>query len=134
MNPYTLSPLTIKIIFVFIRPRVKRDRPPLYMMEFAIIGKTKQPKEEIKATIVGLGGKLGTTISRKLIAVISNKSEVDKMNQRMEDAKRYGLQVITEDFFKMVTADDALKLIKTQSICDWGTDVSFSFVHKSVVI
>lgn len=106
---------------------MKRDKPPLYLMEFSIVGKTEQPKEEIKSTIERLGGKLGTKIHKKLTAVISNKKEVEKMNQRMEDAKQYGIQVVTEDFFKMITGSDALKLIKTQSICDWGTDVRFLF-------
>lgn len=94
-------------------------------MEFAIIGKTTKTKDEIKYEIEKLGGKLGTKIHAKLAGIISNAVEVERMNQRMQDAKGFGIQVLPESFLETVTGGDALKLIKTLTLCDWGTDVSF---------
>lgn len=93
-------------------------------MEFAIIGQTELPKDDIKIAIEKLGGKLASKIHWKLAGIISNAAEVKKMNVQMAAAKVFGVQVLPEIFLDMVTGDDALELINTFNIADWGTDVS----------
>lgn len=92
-------------------------------MEFAIIGKLSQPSAKIKKELEKLGGKLGTKIHDKLIAVIANPEEVERMNVRMTEAKTFGLQVVTENFLEGVKNGNAIEYITKNSICDWGTDV-----------
>lgn len=109
--------------FVF-RPRVKREKPPLYNLEFVIIGKTEKSKDDIKKTIQKMGGKLGTKIHEKLAAIISNPEEVERLGSRMREAKDFGIQVVTEEFLEEVKSGQAISYITSKSICDWGTDVS----------
>lgn len=109
--------------FVF-RPRVKREKPPLYGLEFVIIGETEKPKDDIKKTIQKMGGKLGTKVHEKLAAVISSQSGVERMGSRMQQAKDFGIQVVTDQFLEAVKNGGAISYITSKSICDWGTDVS----------
>lgn len=106
----------------FHRPRVHREKPPLYNMEFVIIGKTDKSKDEIKKMIQKMGGKLGTKIHDKVAAIISNESEVERMGQRMEDAKDLGIHVVPEHFLDDVKDGNAVSYIISSVICDWGTD------------
>lgn len=92
-------------------------------MEFGLIGKFDRSRDEIKSTIEKLGGKLVSSVHEKMAAVISNESEVEKMNEKMQKAKSYGIQVVSLKFLDDVKTGNAIKYIKTQSLCDWGTDV-----------
>lgn len=112
------------------RPKVQRDKPPLYKMEFSLIGKLDRSKDEIKKHIEKLGGKLVTSVHDKMAAVISNEDEVEKMNEKMQKAKSFGIQVVPLKFLDEVKTVNALKYIKSQSICDWGSDVSGRLVMK----
>lgn len=96
-------------------------------MEFVTVGKIDVPKEELKSQIAQMGGKLGTKLHDKVTAVISTAKEVERMSSKMEEAKAKGLQVMTADFLQHVKeADQTIEYIKTNSICDWGTDVSIN--------
>uniref|UniRef100_A0A336MUR8 Poly [ADP-ribose] polymerase n=2 Tax=Culicoides sonorensis TaxID=179676 RepID=A0A336MUR8_CULSO len=104
-------------------PRVKKERPPLYNMEFVILGKTKIPKDDIKEQIRLMGGKVVTKIHERTAAIISNKNEVENMNYRMEEAKDHQIQVVSEAFLDHVKQKGgALEYIQARSICDWGSD------------
>lgn len=105
-------------------PRVIREKPPLYNMEFVIIGKLERSKDDIKLSIQRMGGKLGTKIHENLAAVISTEDEVKKMSARMAEVKNFGIQVVPEDFLEAVKSGGAISYITSKSICDWGTDVS----------
>lgn len=98
-------------------------------MEFSLIGQLDRTKDEIKIQIEKLGGRLTSSVHDKMAAVISNESEVEKMNQKMEKAKSLGIQVVPLKFLDEVKNGNALKLIKTQSLCDWGTDVSVLLIN-----
>ena len=63
------------------KPRVERAKPPLYNMEFVILGKTNKDKEELKKDIQKLGGKVGTKIYEKVFAVISSQGQYATQNQ-----------------------------------------------------
>lgn len=97
-------------------------------MEFALIGKLDRAKEEIKSKIEKHGGKLVSSVHEKTAAVISTEIEVKKMSEKMEKAKTLGIQVVTLKFLDEIKNGDVIKYIKTQSICDWGTDVSLGFI------
>lgn len=105
-------------------PRVIREKPPLYNMEFVIIGKLNQSKDDIKAAIQKMGGKLGTKIHEKVAAIISTEDDVKRMGSKMTEAKDLGIQVVPEDFLEAVKSGGAVSFITSKSICDWGTDVS----------
>ena len=50
------------------RPKIKRERPPLYCMEFVILGETKKDKEGIKKMINKMGGKVVTKLHDRAAA------------------------------------------------------------------
>lgn len=93
-------------------------------MEFVIVGKMEKSKDELKKTIQRMGGKLGTTIHANVAAIISNQKEIKRFGARMEDAKKYGIQVVPEDFLDDVKNGGAVSFIISKSLCDWGTDVN----------
>lgn len=96
-------------------------------MEFVIVGKTEKSKDEIKKVIQKMGGKMGTKIHEKVAAIISTEKEVERLGYRMQEAKDLGIQVIPETFLDDVKGKNAVTLIISQSLCDWGTDVNFMF-------
>lgn len=99
-------------------------------MEIGLIGKLDRSRDEIKIQVEKLGGKLTSSVHSKMAVIISNEKEVEKMSEKMQTAKEHGIQIVPLKFLDEVTADNAIKYMKTQSICDWGTDVS----HKKVFL
>uniref|UniRef100_A0AAG5CYC8 Poly [ADP-ribose] polymerase n=2 Tax=Anopheles atroparvus TaxID=41427 RepID=A0AAG5CYC8_ANOAO len=103
-------------------PKVKREKPPLYDLEFVIIGKTPTPKDQLKLKIQKMGGKVVTKIASHTAAIISTPEEVGKLGSRMLEAKEMQIQVVPEEFIECAQAGNALSFITSQSICDWGSD------------
>lgn len=101
-------------------------------MEFLILGKAPKDKDEIKKRIISLGGKVVTKISNTVMAVISTPSAVEKMGSRMLDVESEKVHVVSEDFLDEVEAnrDNIPDLVIKKSICNWGSDVSYSFSHN----
>lgn len=93
-------------------------------MLFVIVGKTEKSKDDIKTAIQRMGGKLGTSIHEGVTAIISTEDMVQKMGSRMQDAKKFGIQVVPEDFLDDVKNGGAVSYIISKTLCDWGTDVS----------
>ena len=93
-------------------------------MEFVLQGKTSKSKDELKKIIQRMGGKVGTKIHDKVAAIISTEEEVERLGSRMQEAKDLGIQVLPEDFLEDVKKGNAISLISSKSLCDWGTDVS----------
>lgn len=121
--------ISINFLGVDCRPRIERKKPPLYNMEFVIVGKTEKSKDDIKKVIQRMGGKLGTKIHEKVAAIISTESEVKRFGHRMQEAKDFGIQVIPEDFLDDVKEGGAISYITSKSLCDWGTDVSTNWEY-----
>lgn len=115
------------VIYCFLcRPKVKREKPPLYDMELVIVGYTKDEKDELKEKIKKLGGKVATKISRSTMAVIARESDVEKMVSRVEQAQVEDVHVVSKDFVDEAK-DNVGKipdLVIKKSICNWGSDVS----------
>lgn len=105
---------------------MQRKLPALYDMEFVIVGKLTRGREQAKKQIQQLGGKLDTKLSDTILAVISTKNEVEKMNERMEQTKDLKIHVVSEDFIDEAKDNTGkiTDLILKKSICDWGSDVS----------
>lgn len=113
-------------------PRVQREKPPLYNLEF-FIDKTKGEKKDVEKLICKLGGKVAKKLHDKVAAVISTEEEVEKMSRRMETAEDFGIQVVSEDYLTSVTSGGAIDAISTKAICDWGTDVSTFYLFLALV-
>ncbi|XP_053691962.1 poly [ADP-ribose] polymerase [Sabethes cyaneus] len=105
-----------------LEPKVKREKPPLYNLQFVILGKTDTPKDQLKEKIQKLGGKVVTKITNTLAAIISTAAEVEKLGSRMQEAKDMQIQVVPEDFLDDAKSGGALSYITSKSICDWGSD------------
>lgn len=103
-------------------PKVKREKPPLYNLQFVILGKTETPKDQLKDKIQKLGGKVTTKITSTVAAIISTPEEVERMGSRMQEAKEMKIQVVPEDYIEDAKAGGAISYITSKSICDWGSD------------
>uniref|UniRef100_A0A182R0F8 Poly [ADP-ribose] polymerase n=1 Tax=Anopheles farauti TaxID=69004 RepID=A0A182R0F8_9DIPT len=103
-------------------PKVQREKPPLYNLEFVILGKTATPKDQLKLKIQKLGGKVVTKIASHTAAIISTPEEVERMGSRMMDAKDLQIQVVPEEFLDDAQGGGALSFIRSRAICDWGSD------------
>lgn len=126
----TRFPFFFSTVFLFSRPF---KNPPLFNMEFAVIGKLKMSKKEIESVIKKMGGRVVNGIHNKLAAVISNREEVEKMDSKMTEAKAYNIQVISEEFLSEVEnidSFDALRYISSRNLTDWGGNVC---VNKKIL-
>lgn len=96
-------------------------------MEVVIIGTLSKTRDELKPIIEKMGGKLVTKLHPKTAVVLSTQIEVDKMNKRMQEVRMNDIQVCTEDFLDKIKSPEVstLDYIATNSICDWGSDVSY---------
>ncbi|KRT82026.1 hypothetical protein AMK59_5757, partial [Oryctes borbonicus] len=106
------------------KPKVEKEKPPLYEMQFVIVGKPPRGKEEIKKQITELGGKVITKISNTVMAVISTPEEVEKNNARMGEVRAADVHVVSEDFVDAAKncSGGIPELVIEKSIADWGTD------------
>uniref|UniRef100_A0A8C0C9Z0 Poly [ADP-ribose] polymerase n=1 Tax=Balaenoptera musculus TaxID=9771 RepID=A0A8C0C9Z0_BALMU len=97
---------------------------PLSNMKILTLGKLSQNKDEVKATIEKLGGKL-TGTANKASLCISTKKEVDKMNKKMEEVKEANVRVVSEDFLQDISAStkSLQELLSTHLLSPWGTEV-----------
>lgn len=106
--------------------KTTRQREPLYNMHLVLIGSALTAKRnDLKLKIERMGGKLTTKIHSKIAVIISTPDEVEKMNQRMEEAKSHDIQVVTEDFLTSIdkgSPKETVEKIKSMSICTWGGD------------
>ncbi|XP_043248325.1 poly [ADP-ribose] polymerase [Colletes gigas] len=107
-------------------PKVEAKPKPLKHMQFVVIGRTEKDKDTLKRNIMLLGGDVTTKIHENLTAVISTQNEIDKMSKKMEDAKSFNIQVITEDFVDEAKdyTKSAVSLIKKKTISSWGGNLS----------
>ncbi|XP_065370938.1 poly [ADP-ribose] polymerase [Calliphora vicina] len=105
-------------------PKVKRERPPLYNMEFSLLG--IDDDDNIKKRITTLGAKCVSSITDRTTAVLSTPKEVKRMGSRIKKAKALGLHVIPIEYLDAVESNGAgaINFITSMSLCDWGTDPS----------
>ncbi|XP_055294999.1 poly [ADP-ribose] polymerase-like isoform X2 [Sitodiplosis mosellana] len=94
-------------------------KQPLFGMEFMIVSKSKG---EIENKIKHMGGNLVEEIHENLAAIISNPAEVSKMGPIMENAKTYGIHVVSGAFIDAIKNTDPLQLIVMYDLSGWGQD------------
>lgn len=106
---------------------MQREKPPLYLMEIGIIGRSVRPREKLKAAIEKMGGKLVTKIHENLACIISTPKEIERMTARMETAQNFGIQIVAENFVDDIMNGGTIEYIKANCLSEWGADVSFFF-------
>ncbi|CAH0546205.1 unnamed protein product [Brassicogethes aeneus] len=107
-------------------PKVQREKPPLYEMEFVLINFGSNHKAELKDKIVKMGGKVVTKIQKSVMAVIASQETVDKMGSRIQEAESAQVHVVDESLVHEAP-DNVGKipdLVIKKSICNWGSDPS----------
>ncbi|XP_032173644.1 poly [ADP-ribose] polymerase 1 isoform X3 [Mustela erminea] len=97
---------------------------PLSNMKILTLGKLSRNKDEVKAMIEKLGGKL-TGTANKASLCISTKKEVDKMSRKMEEVREAGIRVVSEDFLHDVSssAKSLPDLLSAHLLAPWGAEV-----------
>ncbi|KAM6217449.1 poly [ADP-ribose] polymerase 1 [Rhynchocyon petersi] len=97
---------------------------PLSNMKILTLGKLSRNKEEMKATVEKLGGKLTGTANKASIC-ISTKKEVEKMSKKMEEVKEANIRVVSEDFLQDVSSavKSLQELLSTHTLSSWGAEV-----------
>uniref|UniRef100_UPI00005FB08A Poly [ADP-ribose] polymerase-1 n=1 Tax=Homo sapiens TaxID=9606 RepID=UPI00005FB08A len=97
---------------------------PLSNMKILTLGKLSRNKDEVKAMIEKLGGKL-TGTANKASLCISTKKEVEKMNKKMEEVKEANIRVVSEDFLQDVSAStkSLQELFLAHILSSWGAEV-----------
>ncbi|XP_036406420.1 poly [ADP-ribose] polymerase 1 isoform X2 [Megalops cyprinoides] len=97
---------------------------PLTGMKLLAVGKLVKNKDELKAAVEELGGKITGTVSKASLC-ISTKKEVEKLSKKMEEVKEVGVRVVSEDFLTEVkTPGKALQeLVSLHAISPWGAEV-----------
>uniref|UniRef100_A0ABI7WKW3 Poly [ADP-ribose] polymerase n=2 Tax=Felis catus TaxID=9685 RepID=A0ABI7WKW3_FELCA len=97
---------------------------PLSNMKILTLGKLSRNKDEMKAMIEKLGGKLTGTASKASLC-ISTKKEVEKMSKKMEEVREAGVRVVSEDFLQDASASTSSlqDLLSAHVLAPWGADV-----------
>lgn len=97
---------------------------PLTGMKLLAVGKLSKNKDELKATVEQLGGKITGTASKATLC-ISSRKEVEKLSKKMEEVKEAGVRVVAEDFLTDIrSSGKALQeLVSLHGISPWGAEV-----------
>ncbi|KAJ8274754.1 hypothetical protein COCON_G00093790 [Conger conger] len=97
---------------------------PLTGMKILAVGKLGKNKDELKAAVEELGGKITGTANKASVCV-STKKEVEKLSKKMEEVKAAGVRVVSEEFLTDIkSSGKALQeLIFLHAISPWGAEV-----------
>lgn len=97
---------------------------PLTGMKFLTIGKLTKNKDDLKAAIEELGGKITGTVNKASLC-LSTKKEVEKLSKKMEEVRDAGVRVVAEDFLTDIkSSTKALQeLVSVHAISPWGAEV-----------
>ncbi|KAJ3607121.1 hypothetical protein NHX12_026635 [Muraenolepis orangiensis] len=107
---------------------------PLTGMKLLAVGKLKKNKDEIKALVEALGGKI-TPTANKADLCLSTTKEVEKMSKRMEEVKEAGVRVVAEEFLAEVKAwnKSLQELVSVHAIAAWGAEVKQEMQAEAAV-
>lgn len=76
--------------------KTAEGQPKLAGMVIALTGRLSKPKEEFGKIVAAHGGTLAGTVTKKTTHVVAR--EVDGASDKLEKARKYGAQVVSEDF------------------------------------
>lgn len=105
-------------------PEAAPSGKPLTGMKLLSVGKLSKNKDELKAAVEELGGKV-TTTANKASLCLSTKKEVEKLGKKMEEVRDAGVRVVSEDFLADVKSSDKplQELVSLRAISPWGAEV-----------
>uniref|UniRef100_A0A8D0ALX0 Poly [ADP-ribose] polymerase n=1 Tax=Sander lucioperca TaxID=283035 RepID=A0A8D0ALX0_SANLU len=97
---------------------------PLTGMKLLTVGKLTKNKDDLKAAVEELGGKI-TSTANKASLCLSTKKEVEKMSKKMEEARDAGVRVVSEDFLTDIKSSGKAfqELVSLHAISPWGAEV-----------
>ncbi|KAK1888969.1 Poly [ADP-ribose] polymerase 1 [Dissostichus eleginoides] len=97
---------------------------PLTGMKLMSVGKLSKNKDDLKAFVEVLGGKIASSANKASLC-LSTKKEVEKMSKKMEEVRDAGVRVVSEDFLKDIkSSGKALQeLVSLHAISPWGAEV-----------
>ncbi|KAG8443845.1 hypothetical protein GDO86_009147 [Hymenochirus boettgeri] len=96
---------------------------PLSNVKVLIIGKLSKNKDEIKALVEGMGGKVTGSVHKATVC-ISTQKELEKMNKKMEEVKAANVRVVSEDFLKELESGKSLQeMLSQHGISTWGAEI-----------
>uniref|UniRef100_A0A3B5AWL1 Poly [ADP-ribose] polymerase n=1 Tax=Stegastes partitus TaxID=144197 RepID=A0A3B5AWL1_9TELE len=97
---------------------------PLTGMKLLAVGKLSKNKDDLKAAVEALGGKI-TGTANKASLCLSTKKEVEKMSKKMEEVRDAAVRVVSEDFLTDIkSSGKALQeLVSLHAISPWGAEV-----------
>lgn len=106
---------------------------PLTGMKLLAVGKLTKNKDDLKAAVEELGGKI-TGTANKASLCLSTKKEVEKMSKKMEEVRDAGVRVVSEDFLTYIkSSGKALQeLVSLHAISPWGAEVKVETQAPSV--
>ncbi|XP_061603098.1 poly [ADP-ribose] polymerase 1 [Cololabis saira] len=106
---------------------------PLTGMKLVAVGKLSKNKDDLKAIVEELGGKMTGSASKASLC-LSTKKEVEKMSKKMEEARDAGVRVVSEDFLTDIkSSGKALQeLVSLHAISPWGAEVKVEAPAPSV--
>ncbi|KAM8847132.1 poly [ADP-ribose] polymerase 1 [Synchiropus picturatus] len=106
---------------------------PLTGMKLLAVGKLSKNKDDIKAAVEELGGKITGTVNKASL-IISSKKEVEKMGKKMEEVRDAGVRVVAEDFLTDIkSSGKALQeLVALHAISPWGAEVKVEATAQPV--
>uniref|UniRef100_A0AAX7TFW2 Poly [ADP-ribose] polymerase n=1 Tax=Astatotilapia calliptera TaxID=8154 RepID=A0AAX7TFW2_ASTCA len=106
---------------------------PLTGMKLLTVGKLTKNKDDLKAAVEELGGKITGTVNKASLC-ISTKKEVEKMSKKMEEVRDAGVRVVSEDFLTDIkSSGKALQeLVSLHAISPWGAEVKVEAQAPSV--
>ncbi|XP_044742670.1 poly [ADP-ribose] polymerase isoform X2 [Chrysoperla carnea] len=112
-------------------PKIKREKPPLYNMEF-FIHKTKAASNSIEKKIIRLGGRIGKKLHQNTMAVISTPEALEKSESTSEKARKYDVQVVPESFLEDIAkGGNYSDVIKATSLCEWGSEPATRLIPET---
>ncbi|XP_067420945.1 poly [ADP-ribose] polymerase 1 isoform X1 [Emydura macquarii macquarii] len=106
---------------------------PLSSMKILTLGKLSRNKEEVKAMIEDLGGKV-TGTANKATLCISTQKEVEKMTKKMEEVKEAKVRVVSEEFLQDVKSSSKgfQELLSLHALSPWGAEVKQEHTETSL--
>ncbi|EMP24541.1 Poly [ADP-ribose] polymerase 1, partial [Chelonia mydas] len=106
---------------------------PLSSMKILTLGKLSRNKEEVKAIIEDLGGKV-TGTANKATLCISTQKEIEKMTKKMEEVKEAKVRVVSEQFLQDVKSSSKgfQELLSLHALSPWGAEVKQEHTETSL--
>uniref|UniRef100_A0A8C4NRX4 Poly [ADP-ribose] polymerase n=1 Tax=Dicentrarchus labrax TaxID=13489 RepID=A0A8C4NRX4_DICLA len=115
------------------QPLASASNKPLTGMKLLAVGKLSKNKDDLKAAVEEMGGKI-TSTANKASVCLSTKKEVEKMSKKMEEVRDAGVRVVSEDFLTDIkSSGKALQeLVSLHAISPWGAEVKVETQAPSV--